>query len=280
MIGLIGSMTKKLVEFGIKNSPTILTICAAGGTIGTAAATGKAVMESSNIIKAHEMDEELKCERIEQVDGVVSNHLVYYRERTAVEKVRLVWKVWVPPVFLGTTTLACIFGSNSINTKRNLALAAAYSMSEETAREFRSKVAETIGEKKLNKIDDEIVRDHIEKTEANEIYDVTHTPYGEQLMYDVWSDRYFRSGQNEVEKRVNMLCKRMIYRRCDITLNDYYELLGLNFIGDGDYWGWKIKPDEEEQDIKVTFHPAISPHGEACIGVRIEPELLGKRLGV
>lgn len=265
-LGLVGSIAKKIVIFGTKNSTTILTVCAVGGTVGTAVATGKAVVEARDTIKAHEMDNELRCERIEQVNGVISDHVVYYRERTTFEKFCLTWKCWVFPAFLCGSTIGCIVGMNHIHSSRNLALAAAYSMSEEAAREFRDKVSDTIGEKKVKKIENEIVQDHIENSEVN---DIVYTPYGEQLMYDDWSGRYFRSGQNEVEKSVNRLNKRMNRKRCASTVNDLYELLGLPVLEIGNKFGWLYELDDEDDDVKVTFHPAMSSHGEACIGVRL-----------
>lgn len=94
-------------------------------------------------------------------------------------------------------------------------------------------------------------------------------------MFDDWSKRYFRSGQNEVEKRVNMLNKRMTNKLCNSTVNDFYELIGLPPIAAGDYWGWIYDNMNDEPDVTVSFHPAMSPQGEACIGVRIKPELMG-----
>ena len=274
-LGLIGNVIKKVGELAVQNSPTILTACAVGGTVWTGVTAADAAIKARDIIKAHEMDEELKCERIQQVDGVVTDHLVYYRERTFSEKAMLTWKIWARPIFIGGTTIACIVSSNRISTSRNLALAAAYSMSEESAREFRNKVAETVGEKKLKKIDNEIVQDHIENAGSSEVVDIVHTVYGEQLMFDDWSKRYFRSRQNEVEKRVNMLNKRMTNKLCNATVNDFYELIGLPPIDAGEYWGWIYDHMNDEPDVTVSFHPAMSPQGEACIGVRIKPELMG-----
>lgn len=268
-LGLVGNIAKKVIIFGTKNSTTILTVCAVGGVAGTAVATGKAVIEARDTIEAHEMDRELKCETIEQIDGVETDHVIYYRERTMYEKFCLTWKSWVLPVFLGGTTIGCILGMNYIHSSRNLALATAYAMSEEAAKEFKDKVADTIGEKKVKKIENEIVQDHIENNEVN---DIIYTPYGEQLMYDDWSGRYFRSGQNEVEKSVNMLNKRMNRKMCMSTVNDLYELLGLPILDVGNKFGWLYELNEtDEEDVKVTFHPAMSSHGEACIGVRINP---------
>lgn len=272
-LGIIGTVAKKVVEFSMSHSTEILTVCAVGGVVGTAITTGEAVIKASDTIKAHDMDEELKCEKIEQIDGVVTDHIVYYRERTFAEKAKLTWKCWVPPIFMGSTTIACILGSNHISNRRNLALAAAYSMSEESAKEFRNKVAESLGEKKVKKIENEIVQDHVSD---KEVKDIIHTPYGEQLMYDDWSGRYFRSGQNEVEKKVNMLNKRMASKFCNSKVNDFYELIGLPTLGVGETHGWRFHIEDENPDVIVTFHPAMSPQGEACIGVRMNPEFLGE----
>ena len=273
-LGIVGNITKKVVEFGVRNSTTILTVTAVTGVGATAVATGKAVIEARDTIKAHEMDEELKCERIEQVDGVETNHIVYYRDRTKWEKVKLTWKSFVLPVFLGGTTITCIVGSNHISTKRNLALAAAYSMSEEAAKEFRDKVAETIGEKKVDKIEHSIAQDHLDSTPLPDDEYITHTGFGEQLMFDAWTGRYFRGGQNEVDKKVNMLNKRIGRTKEAGKVNDLYELLGIPTVPLGEEFGWNYDPDNDYGDVTVHYYPAISPKGEPCIEVRINPELL------
>lgn len=274
-LGLIGNVAKKLIEFGAKNSTTILTVCAVGGVAGTAIATGKAVIEASDTIRAHEMDEELKVEHIETSDdGKNDYHTVYYRERTFKEKVFLTWRIFLPPVALGGATIACIIGSHSISTKRNLALAAAYSMSEEAAKEFRDKVADTIGEKKTEKIENAIVQDKINANPVPDDEYIIHTQYGEQLMYDEWSGRYFRGGQNEVDKKVNMLNKRMVRKLCASTVNDLYELLGIPGIPIGNEFGWFYDSKWDDGDVTVHYYPAISSKGEPCIGVRINPRLL------
>ena len=80
-------VTKKIVGFCVKNSTTILTATAVAGVGATAVATGKAVVEARDIIKAHEMDDELMVECIEEdANGNVLDHQVYYRDRTKLEK--------------------------------------------------------------------------------------------------------------------------------------------------------------------------------------------------
>ena len=276
-LGLLGTTAKKLVEFSVKNSPAILTCFAVGGVIGTAVSTANAVIESRDYIRAHEMDEELKVEKIEQTVNAAGekyeDHFVYYRQRTFAEKVKLTWKIWIVPIFIGGSTIGCIIGSNRISTKRNLALAAAYSMSEEAAKEFRDKVTDMMGEKKVEKIDNAIMQDKITNQPVLE-ENITHTQHGDQLMYDSWSGRYFRSGQNEVEKKVNMLNKSMMVHCEDSYVNDYYELIGLPSVPMGEKFGWPFKFKDKNPDVTVKFYPAMSNQGEPCIGVKIEPVLL------
>lgn len=274
-LGIVGNVTKKIIEFTVKNSPTILTVTAVVGVGATAVATGKAVVEARDTIKAHDMDEELKCEKIEKnSNGEVTGHLVYYRERTKWEKIKLTWKSFISPVFLGATTIGCIIGSNTISTRRNLALAAAYSMSEEAAKEFKDKVAETIGEKKVDKIETAIAQDHLDKNPVPNDEYIEYTGFGEQLMFDAWSGRYFRGGQNEVDKKVNMLNKRISISKKPGKVNDLYELLGLPTVPLGEEFGWEYDPDFDYGEVTVHYGPAMSSKGEPCIEVRINPRLL------
>ena len=267
-LGLIGNTMRKVIQIGVKNSPAILTGIAACGVVATAASTAKAVVESRDYITAHDMDEELKVERYEH-NGTDYDHYVYYRQRTFVEKAKLTWRIWITPVFIGGTTIACILGANHISTKRNVALAAAYSMSEEAAREFRDKVANTIGEKKVNKIDNEIMQDHVSANPTIED-NVTYTNLGEQLMYDKFSGRYFRGGQLEVEKRMLMLDKKMARTWSDGLVNDLYELIGLAPIPLGENYGWLFDNTTDEPNVVVKFYPTWNSNHEPCIGMDMD----------
>lgn len=272
-IGIVGSATKKIGSFMIKNSPTILTGTAVAGTVLTAVFAGKAVIKAQDVVKAHEMDEELRCERIEQVNGVETDHIVYYRERTLWEKTKLTWKCFAPPVVMGIATISCICGANTVHTKRNIALATAYNISEEVAREFKEKVRDTIGEKKLDKINHDIAQDHVNKAKYDE-KTVTYTGDGDQLMYDWWSQRYFKSSRTMVEKKVLILKKRMLDTRRPITMNDFYKEIGLTSMPIGDDFGFTYNRREDSQDLDVSYYPIFGPEQEPCTEVMMNPELL------
>ena len=273
-IGIVEKATRKIGSFMIKNGPIILTGSAVAGTVLTAVFSGKAAIKAKDVIALHEMDEELKCERIEQEKGgIVTEHLVYYRKRTLWEKVKLTWRCFIPPVLMGAATISCICGANTIHTKRNIALATAYNISEEAAREFKEKVRETIGEKKIDKIEHDIAQDHVNKAEYDEGI-VTYTGDGDQLMYDWWSQRYFKSSRTIIEKKIITLQKRMLATRKPITMNDFYKELGLSPMPIGDDFGFKYHKDVDEEDLEVSYYPVFGPDQQPCTEVLVNPELL------
>ena len=273
-LGIVGMATRKVGTYVVKHSPVILTGSAVVGTVLTAVFAGRATIKARDVIKAHEMDEELKCEKIEQVNGVETNHIVYYRDRTPFEKFKLTWRCFVPPTLMCISTISCILGSNTVNTKRNIALATAYSLSEETAREFRDKVKETIGEKKLDKINHEIAQDHLNKAEYDEKY-VTYTGDGDQLWFDWWSQRYFKSSRTVVERKIHKLEKKFFATRKSVTMNEIYKELGLSEVPIGDKFGFKLYNGLNEQAFHIAdYYPAFGPDQEPCTELFVDPELL------
>lgn len=275
-LGLLGKGVEAVGRFVIKNGSTICTIAASAGTVWTAVETGKATLEARDILEAHEDDQELLVERYETINGVEQEPLVYYRARTFREKVALTWRCFVVPVFLGGTTIALIFGAHHIDMKRQMAFAAAYRLSEEAAKEFRDKVTETFGEKKVHKVDSEIMQDKVNDAPQPDDDNMIFTGHGDQLMYDAWSGRYFRSSQMQVEKEVLALNKHMTVTKESISVNEYYEAVGLPYLSNavGEEFGWNFHQSTEGEDIVVEFFPVFSPKQEPCIGVKFEPELL------
>lgn len=275
--GILGKAVGNLGRTVLNNSSTICTVAGGIGVVLTAAEAGRATLKAHDMLEAHEMDEELKVERYESVPGEeLSGPIIYYRKRTKWETIKLVWKSYIFTILLGSGTIACIIGAHSIETKRRVALAAAYRLSEEAAREFRNKVTETIGEKKVKKIDSDIIQDKVQNTPLPDDNNMIFTGNGDQLMYDAWSGRYFKSSQLNVEKAVNTLNKIMISKKCSLSMNEYYETIGIPILANavGEEFGWNYNQFNEGEDVAVEFFPVFSPKQEPCIGVKFEPELL------
>jgi predicted metal-dependent phosphotriesterase family hydrolase len=153
----------------------------------------------------------------------------------------------------------CIIGASSVNTRRNAALATAYSLSESAFKEYREKVVENIGDKKEQTIKDAIAKEKIEKNPVQNT-EVILTGKGETLCYDVVSGRYFKSDIDRLKKAENKL-NRQMRDEMYISLNDFYYEIGLDNIKVGDNLGWNI----DDGYIDLRFSSQLATDGTPCL---------------
>jgi hypothetical protein len=161
---------------------------------------------------------------------------------------------------MGGVTVACIIGANSINLKRNAALASVYSITEATLKEYQSKVIETIGEKKEQAVRDEIAKDHLAKDPVSK-KEVILTGKGEVLCYDSISGRYFKSDMEKLRRLENDFNKTLLTEMY-VSLNDVYYEMGLKGIKIGDDIGWNV-----DSLIEFNFSSQLTDDGQPCIVV-------------
>lgn len=230
-----------------KNAPTILTIAGVSGLITTT------VLAVRVTPKALELIEEAKKVR-KATDQP--------EEMTKLDVVKTTWKCYVPVAVSGTVSAACIIGANSINGRRNVALATAYSLSESALNEYKNKVVETIGEKKEKElIHDEIMKDRIKENppKNNQIIVVGN---GDSLCYDALTARYFRSSIEKIKGAINDLNYTMMTEMY-IKLNDFYEAVGLPYAEVGDYLAWDI----EDGKIEPILTSQLTDDGTPCLAI-------------
>jgi hypothetical protein len=148
-----------------------------------------------------------------------------------------------------------------MNLRRNASLATAYSLTENAFREYRSKVVETVGEKKDKVVREAIAKDRLEKDPV-ENKEVIITDRGDTLCYDVLSGRYFRSNVDKLNKAVNEINRRMINHNY-ISLNEFYYEIGLSNTTLGNVLGWHI----DRGTIELEFSAQLAENGEPCLVV-------------
>lgn len=250
-------MLKNLGGIISKNSPTILTGLSVGGLLTTAIFASRATVKAVRII-----DEEMNY-RMES--AVYSTSEV--PPLSLKETIKLTWKEYIPAACFGAVTIACIIGSNSISQRRNAALATVYGLTETAFREYKEKVVETIGKNKELKVRDDISSDHIKRNPVS-TNEVIITGKGNVLCYDTLSGRYFKSDIERIRRSISDLRIRMV-NEMFVTVNDWYEELGLTAIDLGNQMGWDI--DKEAFDI--TFSSQLSEENEPCLVLeyKVEP---------
>lgn len=236
------------------NAPTILTAMGAVGLVGTAVLAVKATPEAMRRI------EDADSRRVDDYEGANLQPL------TKIEQFKAGWKPYIPAALSATVSIACIVSANSIHAKRSAAIVGLYTVSETAFKEYREKIASTIGEKKEREVRSEIAGDRMEANPASG-NQVILTGLGEQLCYDQLTGRYFKSDIEKIrqaQNNINAQCINHMYA----SQNDFYREIGLDPVALGEEVGWR--PDRL---MDIQFDTKMSDNGIPCISIdyRLQP---------
>lgn len=185
------------------------------------------------------------------------------------ETVGATWKRYIPPAITFVASTGCIIGANSVNTRRNAALAAAYSLSETALLEYRDKVKEIVGEAKEESIRADIARDRM-AADPPRSSEIIVTGKGETNFRESITQRYFKSDIEKVRKIENDLNRQMRSYNT-ISMNEVLYALGcpsnhrvLNDIG------WDI----DKHPLEFIFTPVMTDEVGVCVEIdyRYPPE--------
>ena len=253
--------TKKLQNFGKsvvkaigKKSPVILTAMGIGSGFAAIVLTVRATKQAMDIL------EEEKCLRIERDEP---------EEMTKTEIVKTVWKPYAPVAATWIFSTACLIGSCSVHARRNAVLASAYKVSETALTTFREAATEELGEKKVKEIQKKAANKRQEEVPYKST-EVVMIGTGAVLCYDDLSGRYFKSDRETIRAAVND-CNYQLQNEMFISLNDFYEKVGLPYTSFGARAGWNI----DQYPFEVLFDSKITEDGTPCmvISYNIEPRL-------
>lgn len=236
-----GTIFKGVKTTMSKHSPEILTGLGIGGMITSTVLAVKATPKACMLLEVKKKEE-------------------HTDKLCAKDVVKTTWKCYIPTVLTSTTSIICLIAANSVNARRNAALATAYKLSETALVEYREKVIETIGEKKEETVRDKVAEERLKKNPVvnNEII---ITEKGNTRFMDVISGRRFTSDIEKLRKVENQLNKRMYGGELYISLNEFYDEIGLEHTMVGDQLGWNI----DRGLIDLDFRPQIDEDGVPCI---------------
>lgn len=233
---LIARQTKHLVK---KNSPSILTGLACAGVLGTSALAVKATLKASKDLEK-----------------------LYYQSEeppTVKDKVKTVWKYYIPPAVCAIGTIGCCIGSNSINRRRNAAIAGAYALTQAAATEFADTAKEVLDDKTVEEIEEKVANKKVNRDTDKE---VLSTGKGETLFLDSYSGRKFRSDLEFIRKVQNDLNAKILKDHY-ISLNEFYYAIGIPQIRLAEDIGWSLYHEEQ---IELLFTTTLDDRlREPCI---------------
>ncbi len=240
-------MSKKLSiltdvkRFVSARSPEILTGIGIAGMVTTTVLAVKATPKAMSLIEDKKNEE-------------------WVDELSPLDVVKIAWKPYIPAIITCVVSTTCIIGASSVNAKRNAALATAYKLSETALTEYREKVIETIGEKKEQIVRDKVAEERIKKNPVSK-NEVIVTGNGKTLCFDPVSGRYFMSSIDVIKRAENELNKQMLHDISGyVSLNDFYDELGLDHTSVGDDLGWNT-----DQLIDICFSSQLNDNGEPSV---------------
>jgi hypothetical protein len=232
------------------HSPTILAGVAVAGTVSTALLTGRASFKAADLIaqREHELDDDVEAS------------IIVHAQLSKTEKVKLVWRLYLPPVASGVLTITSIVVANRITSQKIAALAVAGGISERALQEYKDKVVEKLGDKQDQKLRDEIAQDRVNKHPLNS-KEVILAGTGEVLCYDMLSGRYFQSTVEEIKRAENKVNFEIVqFMRA--SLSEFYDEIGLPPTPFTDSVGWN-----SNNPIELALSTVMSPDGRPCIAV-------------
>lgn len=223
-------------------SPAILTGFAVGGVISTALLTARATTKA-----------------VREIDAAN-----YGREEpfklTLKEKARLTWTYFVPPVIIAGSTVACVIGAQSINMRRQAALAGAFAITENAFQEYKEKVIESLGESKDKKLRDEVVQKQV--TDNPPPAEMIVIGAGNVLCLDTYTGRYFESTKETIHGAQNAFNDGLLHGEMYMSLNEFYHMLNLPDTVVGEQVGFS-----PENLLDIHYSSALTPDGRPCLAI-------------
>ena len=178
--------------------------------------------------------------------------------------IKKTWKCYIPAAVTGSLSVACLIGSYSINHRRNAALASSLAVSEAAMTEYQKHVVDTIGEEAEKGIREKFQADQIKKSgpllqqpdENHEYMDGAHCVN----CYESTTQQKFWASKEDIRRAVNNLNQeRLTGFGGQVTLNDFYNEIGITATSIGDTLGWDI---DHPIDVDIS---AVEVEGIPCL---------------
>lgn len=214
-----------------KATPTILTCISAAGVVVTVVLAVKATPKA------------LKCiEKEKEVKNPENGENL-----TRMETIAACWRCYIPAAATGIATIGCIFGANALNRRQQASLVSAYALASRSFTSYKRKVKELYGEEAHKKVMASLAAEKSTKPEisAGSLAQMTSLGFEdaneeERLFYDAISDRYFQATISQVLQAEYHLNRKFAIGGGFITLNQFYEFLGISKVKGGDEVGWMV----------------------------------------
>ncbi len=230
---------KMLGKGAVKHIPTILT---GVGTLGVGAAMFFMAKKAPEAKKAlDEVREEWN--NVEDKEKRVKADYYF-------KLIRVGAKYYWVAISIATGAIICFWCANHVNLKRLTSALTAAGLSAKAKEELEQKIKELDGDKKLQKIRDEIDADRVKENPPVED-EIIQTGFGNHMCYEPITGRYFYSNIEKI-KRAVIFARDQLQKDGYLSLNDWFNLLGLDSTDIQLCWTANAVGEVNEFDISTS----------------------------
>lgn len=215
-------LMKQIGAYAKRHLPEIFAILGSVGVVATGMLSAKASKEAEKRLNEAEIDKK--------------------EDLTNFEKFVTAAPAYAGAIFVGAVTIACVAGSQILNSQKQAAIIGAYIFLDNKFREYKKKLVELHGKE----MDTEITRSILETVPRDTI--PIQTKEGFCIFYEDQTETFFERTFLEVKEAEYQLNRKFAIEG-EVSLNDFLYFLGLPEEELGDTLGW-------QQDIICDFpHP-------------------------
>lgn len=271
---IMNTVTRNLNRVGFqlkKHSPEILIVTGIVGIVTSAVMACKATTKINDILE----DTKTQVEKVHTVLEDDSIPEETYSEEDSKKDLAIIYakaglsfvKLYGPSILLGAVSIASIITSNNILRKRNIALAAAYTVVDTGFKEYRGRVIERFGEELDKELKYNIKAENVKETFIDEdgsekTVDKTvemtdpHACYSNYArFYDDGCKGWTKDPELNLVflKQMQQYANDRLRARGHLFLNEVYDMLGIPHSSAGQIVGWIYDEDNPNGDNYVDF---------------------------
>ena len=284
---IMANVSRSLHKVGFKfkkHSPEILVVA---GVVGIITST---VMACRATTKVSEIVDETK-ETIDTIHDCVGKGLhtsdgEEYTQEIANKDLAIVYaqtgwklvKLYGPSVALGVASIGCMVGSNRILRKRNIALAAAFKAVDTSFKEYRGRVIDRFGKEmdrelrfgiKAKEIEETVVDENGNETTVTKTVEIADPNVAHSIYSVVWRAGNPGWTRNAELNKVFLIqtqnaANDKLRLNGILTLNEVYDMLGVQRTAYGQIAGWVYTEDDSIGDGYVDFGIFNTNDPKAC----------------
>lgn len=239
-----------------QTTPVILTVVGSIGVAATSVMAVRATPKALDILSSHADDEELSKKDV----------------------IKLTWRCYIPAALVGISTITCIAVINVFNKRRQASLASAYAMLNQSYKQYRKAANTVYGDDADSKIRAQAAKDTYVSADGYSLYSSDLDPESEKILCcDLFSQRYFTATMTSV-LNAQYHINRNLCLRGNVSVNEFYEFLGIDKIDCGDEIGWSLEELIEGGLMWLDFNNSNveMDDGMKCcfVSALIDPDIL------